>query len=57
MKILDTLIFIMPSVVGALYFITAMSYLFKKDYAWSLVWLSYALANVGLILIGLRENQ
>jgi len=57
MKILDVLIFIMPSLVGALYFIVAACYLFKKDYAWALVWFSYALANVGLVLIGLRGSE
>ena len=57
MKVLDSLIFIMPSLVGALYFIVAVCYMFKKDFAWALVWMSYALANVGLVLIGLRENQ
>jgi hypothetical protein len=57
MKLLNTLIFAMPSVVGALYFFIAICYLLKRDYAWALVWASYALANVGLVLIGLRGNE
>ncbi len=55
MKILDVLIFVMPSIVGVLYFTVAACYALKKDWAWALVWFSYALANVGLILIGLRK--
>jgi len=55
MKILDTLIFVMPSIVGALYFTVAFCYALKRDWAWALVWLSYAMANVGLVLIGLRK--
>jgi flagellar biogenesis protein FliO len=39
MKTLDSLIFIMPSLVGALYFIVAVCYMFKKDFAWALVWI------------------
>lgn len=41
---------ILPGIVAILYFITAFSYLLKKDYAWALVWFSYGLANVGLII-------
>ena len=56
-KFLDTLIFMMPSAVGALYFIVGLCYIARKDYAWALVWIAYALANVGLVLIGLRETK
>lgn len=40
----------LPGIVAILYLITALSYFFKKDYAWALVWFSYGLANVGLII-------
>jgi hypothetical protein len=43
---------ILPGIVAVLYFITAISYLFKRDYAWALVWFSYSLANIGLIIAG-----
>lgn len=55
MKIIDSLIIMMPSIVGALYFVVGVCYIAKKDYAWATVWLAYALANIGLILIGLRR--
>jgi len=40
---------IMPGVVAVLYAITAVAFFVKKDVPWGLVWLSYAMANVGLI--------
>ena len=43
---------ILPGIVAVLYFITALSYLFKRDYAWALVWFSYGMANIGLIIAG-----
>lgn len=33
-----------------LYFIVGISYITKGEYAWSLVWMSYSIANLGLIL-------
>jgi hypothetical protein len=41
-----------PGIVMVLYAITGSAFLYKKDYAWALVWFSYALANLGLILAG-----
>lgn len=52
---LDSLIAIVPALVGVLYSVVALSYIIKGDYPWGLVWGSYALANVGLILVGLRQ--
>lgn len=52
---LDNLIHVLPSVVGILYAIVGLCYLYKRDYAWAMVWISYALANVGLVLVGMRE--
>lgn len=40
----------LPLIVAILYLITAISFLLKRDYAWALVWFSYGLANVGLII-------
>jgi len=34
-----------------LYFSVAVSFLMKHQYAWSLVWLSYSIANFGLMLV------
>ena len=47
---LEWLVKICPLIAAILYAIVAVGYLLKKDYAWSLVWTSYALANVGLVL-------
>jgi len=50
MKYLDMATIIMPSIVAILYGITAFSFFLKKDIPWTIVWASYAVANVGLIL-------
>ena len=55
MRIVDFLIVMMPSVVGALYSVVGICYIIKKDYAWAMIWLAYATANIGLILVGLRK--
>lgn len=41
---------IVISVSSILYFSVAVSYFIKSEYAWSFVWLSYSMANIGLIL-------
>ena len=40
----------MPVLVSVLYAITAFAFLVRNDLPWALVWASYALANLGLIL-------
>ena len=52
---IDNIISIMPSIVAILYAAVGLCYLLKKDFSWSLVWFSYAMANVGLILVGMRK--
>jgi len=52
---LQILINILPFIVAFLYAVVGVCYFIKKDYAWALVWASYSLANIGLILIGMRE--
>jgi len=52
---LDAFIALVPMVVGILYASVAVAYLGKGDIAWAIVWGSYALANVGLILVGVRS--
>ena len=47
---IDFLVRICPLIAGILYAIVGIGYLIKKDYPWSLVWISYALANLGLVL-------
>lgn len=47
---LDKLLVAMPAIVGVLYAITGLGYLWKREYGWAIVWTSYALANFGLIM-------
>tara|TARA_R110000824_G_scaffold4065_4_gene19309 strand:- start:92 stop:262 length:171 start_codon:yes stop_codon:yes gene_type:complete len=46
---IDILVKALPIVSAILYLIVGLGYAYKKDYAWSLVWTSYALANLGLV--------
>lgn len=55
MNILDTMTAAIPSVVSAFYFLTAVCYVIRGDYAWALVWGSYSVANFGLIIVGARK--
>jgi hypothetical protein len=55
MSYLDFFITAIPSMVFGLYFLTGLCYTMKGDFPWALVWFSYALANLGLIIIGLRR--
>lgn len=43
---------IFPLIVAVLYLGTSASHLYNERYAWSFVWLCYAAANIGLILVG-----
>ena len=40
----------LPLLVSIAYLITAIDFATESKWAWSLVWFSYALANIGLIL-------
>lgn len=40
-----------------LYFCVSASYFLKGRYEWSFVWLSYSMANIGLILASLRDTK
>jgi len=46
----DILVKALPLIAAVLYFIVGVGYGIKKEWAWCLVWISYALANVGLVL-------
>ena len=52
---IDILVKVMPLIAAVLYFIIGISYGVKKDYAWCLVWCSYALANVGLVMAATQQ--
>ena len=47
---IDALTKALPLIAAILYMIVAVGYGLKKEWAWCLVWTSYALANVGLVL-------
>ena len=38
------------AVVFVLYLVVAISYAYKSNWPWFIVWASYAMANLGLIL-------
>lgn len=44
--------FYIPAFVGLLYFITGCAYLYKKEWAWSMIFLGYAFSQVGLVIAG-----
>ena len=52
---LDTFIALMPAIVGVLYSAVAIAYLIKGDIPWAIVWAGYAFANIGLIILGMRQ--
>jgi len=45
----------LPLISALLYFIVGVGYGLKKEWAWSLVWISYALANVGLVMAAMEK--
>ena len=47
---IDLLVKSCPLIAGILYAVVGAGYFVRMDYAWSLVWISYALANLGLVL-------
>jgi hypothetical protein len=54
--VIDTLVRFCPLIAGVLYAIVGFGYFIRKDYAWSLVWISYALANLGLVLAAAKAQ-
>ena len=54
MKYVDMITTASPIIVAVLFSITSIGFIIKKDYAWSVVWASYAIANIGLAVLGRR---
>ncbi len=52
---IDALVKALPLISAILYMIVGLGYFVQKEYAWCLVWVSYALANVGLVLAASGE--
>ena len=55
MKYVDIITTASPMIVAVLFGINALGFLIKKDYAWSVVWASYAIANISLAILGRRQ--
>ena len=49
---LDDITKYVPLVAGIMYAVVAFAYFMKRDFAWGLVWSSYASANFGLMVVG-----
>jgi hypothetical protein len=45
----------LPGSVAVVYALTGIYYLIKKNYPWSIVWMSYAMANIGLVLASIKK--
>ena len=52
---IDALVKALPLISAILYMIVGIGYFLRNEYAWCLVWVSYALANVGLVLAASGE--
>tara|TARA_Y100000004_G_scaffold191628_1_gene250750 strand:- start:62 stop:235 length:174 start_codon:yes stop_codon:yes gene_type:complete len=46
---IDKLVVMLPIISALLYLLVGIGYGIKKEWAWCLVWISYALANFGLV--------
>ncbi len=53
---IDLLVKACPLIAAVLYATVAVGYGMKKDYAWCLVWMSYSLANIGLVIAALEKS-
>ncbi len=53
---IDSLVKFCPLIAGVLYAVVGVGYFIRKDYAWALVWISYALANLGLVLAAAKAQ-
>ena len=49
---LDLITKLLPAIAGVMYAVVGLAYLLKSEYAWSMVWISYATANFGLTVAG-----
>ena len=49
---LDLITKFVPLVTGIMYAVVGVAYFMKRDFAWGLVWSSYASANFGLMVVG-----
>jgi hypothetical protein len=45
----------LPGSIALVYAMTGIYYLTKKNYPWFLIWISYATANIGLVLAAIKK--
>lgn len=45
----------LPGSIAVVYAATGIYWLTKKNFAWFLVWMSYATANIGLVLAAIKK--
>jgi len=55
--VIDFLVKALPLIAAILYMVVGIGYGLRKEYAWCLVWISYALANVGLVLAAMSGEM
>ena len=55
--IIEFLVKALPLISALLYFVVGVSYGIKKEWAWCLVWTSYSLSNVGLVLAAMGSKS
>ncbi len=55
--VIDFLVKALPIIAAILYMVVGIGYGLRKEYAWCLVWISYALANVGLVLAAMSGEM
>jgi hypothetical protein len=51
-KVLDVVTRYVPLVAGIMYAVVGAAYIMKKDFGWGVIWVSYATANFGLMVVG-----
>ena len=49
---LDLITKYVPLIAGIMYALVGTAYIIKKDIGWAIIWLSYATANFGLMVVG-----
>tara|TARA_B100000073_G_scaffold163284_1_gene135101 strand:+ start:644 stop:1084 length:441 start_codon:yes stop_codon:yes gene_type:complete len=49
---LDLITKFVPLVAGIMYAVVGTAYFMKKDFGWGIIWISYATANFGLMVVG-----
>jgi hypothetical protein len=49
---LDLITKFVPLIAGIMYAVVGAAYFMKRDFGWGVIWVSYATANFGLMVVG-----